>query len=194
MGGRPPFVDTVSDSLRDARQLLRTLQASGQLDLLLSEVRAGSAASGSAGGAMHDGSKRRLDRWAHVGLEDEDFEAIPPQGPVVTTEKGAKGAESKFDLPQGVASLDQWGRTLLTLPKYQRLGLSYAQFVTAAEKEAVQGEGEKVQCLERALLQVDNKYPKPRDFSRYLHASGWKKTTQDATYFPSSSEVRRFVD
>lgn len=167
-------------------QLLQSLKEAGQLSELMNELQCAATTSG----AMHDGAKRRFDdTWLELGEPDE-AELIADQPPVLPSSSAA--AEMKF--PEGITSLTQWGKTQLTLPKYAKMRISYAQAVTHAKQEMDKGDPEMHEYLQWVWDHLDShKSAKVTDFSKYLHAIEWNTEDNAVTYFPGTKETRRFI-
>lgn len=112
--------------------VIRRLQESGQLAAILGHS-SGSHSTLEAPGAMHDGSKRRFDD-EDIEYED-DFSMVSSspgakkqtQMPCPPTSVNDKSA--KIKLPEGVKSMDEWGRTMCDLPKVAVYKMSYDQLV-----------------------------------------------------------------
>lgn len=183
MANRKSARSSVDDGSRDQYlQLLRQLQESGQLASLMDELQSSSSA-----GAMHDGCKRRFDdSWQEINESEGEVIA---QAPVLPRQS----MRTEELLPEGVVSLTQWGQTLLTLPKYAKLQLSYAQMVEKAAVDLEKGDPDLHQYLSWVVNYTSTKSLKTLDFAKYLQAIKWNVKTKTGPYFPGSQEVRRFV-
>lgn len=182
MANRKSARSSVDDDRDQHLQLLRQLQDSGQLASLMDELQGPLST-----GAMHDGCKRRLDdSWLEI-RETEGEVGI--QGPVLPKQSSS----TEVALPEGVASLTQWGKTLITLPKYAKLQLSYDQMVKKAAADLEKGDTELHKCLAWVFNYTSTQSLKTLDFAKYLQAIKWGDKTQTGPYFPGSQEVRRFV-
>ena len=76
-------------------------------------------------GAMSDASKRRM---VDPPEKDDDDEAQRPIKPTTPAGMGLK-------LPQGMASVDDWGRTVLCSGKYGKDGMSYEEIFMSKKAE-----------------------------------------------------------
>lgn len=209
---------TEEDQLSQGVSVLRSLLQSGKLQEALRVVAnsQGSSAAGSEGSAMTDACKRRLDAeevseagsFEHVDLEfiqeftnkfgidpvlaaiHEPPRAFPTQAPIPPPARAAGydvTSSNVGSLPAGVPSLAQWGKTLCELPKVVKEfngPHAYEDLVAMAEK----------QVAVRNYLQWSLTYNGPssrtKDLASYLRASGY--VDANPTYFPGSSDVRRF--
>lgn len=170
-------------------RLLKSLQDSGQLTGLLNELQSQASTSGATtSGAMHDGSKRRLDdSWQEVSSVESDGvdsqDGVPPHA--------KKDDEPKF--PPAIESVEHWGKTLLTTPRFQKLHLSYAQIVAKAKEDWANGGSEKRDYLKWVFDNPNSNSAKINDFSRYLRFIKWGGSSKPEVYFPGSVEARRFA-
>lgn len=182
-------------------KLLRALRQAGQLESLLEMANQIPMPSSSGGGAMHDGSKRRLvaeeissvDSFEYLDeVDSEDF--FPTQMPAPSSQMPlamgypkAKMNQWTSDCPPGIESLVKWGRTVCDLPKVRKLGKSYLELV-----EASTADEDIKQYLEWALLHP-HVSPKVKDLHDYLIAIEFRVPgDQKVTYFPGGKDVRRF--
>lgn len=180
-----------SSGRQQALVWLSQLQESGQLGSLLAQLPDHTSPMTSAG-SMHDGCKRRLESWELVGE--------PAQAPVTPGDQSTKNAKKKsspkssseVELPDGVESLTQWGKTMVTLPKYASRKMSYDEMVSRAATEKQKGDPELHEYL-IWVTQNENKSGKVKDFSSYLKVTGWT-AKQVTTYFPGTKDARIFVD
>eukprot|EP00435_Cladocopium_sp_Y103_P026519 s49_g6.t1 len=150
-------------------------------------------------GSMTDGSKRRLEADDFPSSEDDVFSggmsnagmsgfelirddvngaANRSQQPVVPQAK----AKSKPDLPEGVSSVDQWGRTICTLPKVKDEAPTYAEIGSL---------GKYKEYRSWLFTQGKSKGPRVADLRNYMIAAGVFNEDEDVM-IPGSSEVRRF--
>lgn len=179
-------------------KLLRALRESGNLERLMEMANHVPMPSSSGGGAMHDGSKRRLvaDEVSSLGgfevlsdVDPEDFLPQPPkQVPMKTAYPKAKINHWTDDCPPGIESMAQWSRNICDLPKVRKLGKSYYELV-----EASMTDEDIYQYLEWALLHP-HVSTKVKDLHDYLNAIDFKKpgSTTGVVYFPGGKDVRRF--
>ena len=180
-------------------ELLRELQRWGMLDSMVSTVR--QEATQMPVGAMTDGSKRRLSEsvnWEeeedfhHVAADGEMPPFIPGGGPPVGSVPAVfhvggyeSGQSPKISLPDGVSSLEDWGRTVCELPKVRELSCSYKELMMKAEEGDTQ--------MSKYLSWIRSyKGPSSRtvDFKNYLLAVD-SCAAEPKTYFPGTMEVRR---
>ena len=90
-----------------------------------------------------------------------------------------------MSLPDGVSSLEEWGRTICELPKVKELNSSYRELVKISDSGDTK--------MASYLNWVSNyKGPSSRtmDFKKYLLACSAYES-QPKTYFPGSMEIRR---
>ncbi len=178
-------------------KLLRALREAGQLEHLLEMASRVPMPPSSSGGAMHDGSKRRLvaEDVCSVSsfevLDEVDPEDLYPktslQMPVKPGYPKTKIHQWTEDCPPGIESMVKWGRTLCDLPKVRKMGKSYLELVTASDQD-----DDIKQYLEWAL---DHPHvsPKVKDLHDYLIAIEFgKRTTTGVVFFPGGKDVRRF--
>ena len=93
-----------------------------------------------AGGAMSDGSKRRLEAMT----EEEDFALVDGHGPYghgnwLTWEfEESQNVEDKVRglLPEGVASFHEWGQTVFEFGKLRGTNTSYAEAMNDKKLES----------------------------------------------------------
>ena len=181
-------------SLDHARELqfLRSLHREGRLQELIYELQndANNEVSPATSGAMHDGSKRRLDQWEEVSMDEVCQLPMKPdkQSPqVVNLDSPA------VDLPPGVDSVDRWGDTLNTMGKYAGLKLSYRAMVKKAQEDAERGEKELQSYLSWVLTCSAKQSAKGADFAKYLKAINWGTVAMYGDLIPGTYEPRQFV-
>jgi len=179
----------------EIKDLVRSLEAMGQMDAVLIEAQMGRQ---QVIEGMSDSSKRRL---SSTDSEPEEFEYISgeqdmparlnkKQQPIVPKAKGDTGilVPKHVDLPENVESLADWGKTICELPKFARRELSYEDMI----KESKHNEG-----MKEYLDWVYNtgiKSAKADDLRSYLAAVDWKtKRDSQATgiTYPGTTMVRR---
>ena len=93
--------------------------------------------------------------------------------------KNSKAPEFKCTLPPGVASVQAWGETVCTLPKYKSLGMSYSELAADSGK---------AQYL-KWVTENAGKSSKMQDLVNHLNAVGWKASTE-SDVIPGTSEPR----
>ena len=82
----------------------------------------------SRGAAMSDGSKRRYVDEESVGSMDNPW--------IEVTEKSHLKVDYtsvELDLPMGITSMEQWGRTVISFGKYAEANVTYNEMLTAPE-------------------------------------------------------------
>ena len=173
-------------------QFLRSLHREGRLQQLIYEMQKDDniMESPATSGAMHDGSKRRLDQWEEVSMDEVNQLPLKPdkQSPkVVQLDSPA------VDLPPGVESVDRWGDTLNTMGKYAGLKLSYRAMVKKAQDDADRGEKELQSYLNWVLTCSAKQSPKGADFAKYLKGINWGTIAAYGELIPGTYEPRQFV-
>lgn len=124
--------------------------------------------------SMTDAAKRRGDE-----LSPEEFR-VSKQRPVLPM-----GAEKSSSFPPGIHSMEEWGLTVLTLGKYSKENLTYAELSGAADK------AKQAYCT-WMMSQKDRSDLSPVfcDFIKYLQMRE-KSADSSGMYFPGSSIVRK---
>ena len=183
-----------------AMELLREMKRTGMLDSMVQTIQQESQL---PVGAMTDGSKRRLSERSV--LDDEDFqhvssseEMIPSLadlgGPYPTDQqrpvKYQIGVEDQrqpceVSLPDGVSSLEEWGRTICELPKVKELNSSYRELLNISD-----GGDTKMASYLNWVRNYKGPSSRTMDFKKYLLACSACES-QPKTYFPGSMEIRR---
>lgn len=126
-------------------ELLRDMQRTGMLDSMAQTVRQESQL---PVGAMTDGSKRCLpndvpefgeEDFQHVTSEEMLPTSMGPypsdvQQPMIFQFGASKQRPSSgVGLPEGVESLEEWGRTICELPKVKDLAASYQELLNLSD-------------------------------------------------------------
>ena len=140
---------------------------------------------------MSEASKRRGDPIEAV--ETDEFHLI--QDEVESTPLAGYAASSNLPtvtvrgalLPPGVSDVSTWSRTVCTLPKVEKMELTYAELVDKSKTDS---------DLFRYLRWVQSNGPvsgKVKDLADYLQASGYDLKEQHAAAkcFPGTSEFRK---
>lgn len=173
-------------------QFLRALQSEGRFQQLIYEMQSDptSTLDDAATGAMHDGSKRRLDQWEEVSSVESN------QIPVTPGAKNIKVVSldhPDVDLPPGVDSVDRWGETVNTMGKYASLKMSYRGMVDKALKDAEKGDREFQDYLHWVKSCSAKQSAKGADFAKYLKAIGWGQDVTYGEFIPGTTERRQFI-
>ena len=164
------------------RELLRLVQEEGAMGALVQEIQENHGfelIDEDLCGAMHDASKRRRD-------ETPDQAQIP----VLPPAKGASKCElasptDAVKLPDGIESVEQWGRTVLSAGKFAADGMSYHELVTSTKQEITS------YCEKMLSWQTRQDLSAPfRDFIEYLKAYYAQKAPQHG-YLPGSRIARQ---
>ena len=179
-------------SVLELRRALVALRENGQLEQFLRETFSEET---SSAGAMTDGSKRRA---AALESDDEGFDLISSvsskQQPVMKPPTGSSmipAAEAHAEkFPEGISSLDAWGRTICDLPKVSARGISYHGLIEEAKckKETA----DYLTWVYRTHIQSK----KADDLRAFLKACQWdpvsqKVVTETILTYPGSTMVRR---
>ena len=187
-------------SVFELRRALIALRENGQLEQFLQETFSEQTASA---GAMTDGSKRRA---AALESDDEGFDLISSvstkQQPVMKASTGssmvptADMTKEKFpesmsqQFPEGISSLDAWGRTICDLPKVASRGLSYHGLIEEAKNRK-----ETADYL-TWVMRTHVQSKKADDLRAFLKASQCDPASQKVVVgqiltYPGSTMVRR---
>lgn len=137
-------------------------------------------------GSMHDGSKRRAPSVPVDLDEDGEFEYIPGDASVTQAPIHPGGYTKGNDLPDGVTSLEQWGKTLCTLPKVASKKLTYAAMIKKSKWD------DEMLSYLQWVMHSNMKSAKLDDLKAYLRKTGFEKENSDTVYFPGSKAVREF--
>ena len=143
-------------------------------------------------GAMTDASKRHRDAddelWAESECDDGSW-SIPVQEsgssadqlPVKPTTPG------KLQLPPGVSSIEEWGRTVCELPAVMQLKKSYAEIVKDPNQ---------VSYLKWVARHEVGMGPRVADLARYLKAVKFEESCDQGkssgAIFPGTNIIRKF--
>ena len=179
----------------EIKDLVRSLDAMGQLDAVLIEAQMGRQ---QVAESMNDSSKR-----PHSSEESEtdEFEYIPgepgpsqnvykKQQPIVPRVKESQEVlrSCPVELPENVNSVAEWGKTICDLPKYASRELSYVELI---EKSKFNDE---MKTYLDWIFNTGIKSAKADDLRAYLRAVNWK-TKQDSKVtgvtYPGTTMVRR---
>lgn len=182
-------VSSVSPELVRA---IQRLQETGQLSAILGQS-SGPMPESDAQGAMHDGSKRRLE--SSPGEGDGGFTVVDmPQGSKKSnqlphTPKKTVQTVNIPDMPDGVHSLSEWGRTVCHLPEMAHYKMSYDQLVMNAPSDP-----EIASYLQWILTKSAKGKPvKMDDLRSYLNAVNYEKITPQVKTYAGSNVVRRML-
>lgn len=208
---------TDEDQLSNGVAVIQSLLQSGKLQEALREVaKTQGSASGSEPSSMTDACKRRLDpdeaseagSFEHIDLDfvqeftnrfgiDPMLAAIhdpprtfPRQAPVMPSSTGAgyaPGPLNDGELPVGIPSIGQWGKNLCELPKVVKEFKgphAYEDLVEMAKTQTP------VRNYLHWSLTYNGSSTRTKDLANYLRAVGF--VDANPTYYPGSSEVRRF--
>ena len=121
-------------------------------------------------------------------------------------EPGDAGEDVSIPLPNGISNISMWGRTKCTLPKVEKLGLTYEGLVTIAKTDREMASyvkwlknrfGDKpTESVEKGQI-PKSKMTQGQDFARYLARINWQHTDikPDITFVrdlvPPSSTTKR---
>ena len=122
-------------------------------------------------------------------VKPTDLPSSSATTPAMMTKPGPNKKNDGYPgkLPAGVLSVESWGRTLCTLPKFKTSKLSYAEMAQSTTTEVVQ-------YLKWILENRDaGKGPKVVDLADYLIAVGWRES-KAAVLIPGSAEHRVLKD
>ena len=82
----------------------------------------------SRGAAMSDGSKRRYVDEESVGSMDNPWIEVSEKSHLKVDYTSVE-----LDLPMGITSMEQWGRTVISFGKYAEANVTYNEMLTAPE-------------------------------------------------------------
>lgn len=165
----------------------------GQLQEVLNEIyqaQAGGTAS------MNDSCKRRMSS-ADVA-SPPDFELIDSptgsggqpkkQAPIVPTKINTAVGKSvkETELPEGISSVEQWGKTVCTLPKVVHRRLSYEEMIHISTTD------EEIKNYLKYILTTGVKSAKVDDLRSYMHSIDYKDPDAGKMTYLGTSEVREF--
>ena len=138
------------------------------------------AANESRGAAMSDGSKRRYVDEESVGSMDNPW--------IEVTEKSHLKVDYtsvELDLPMGITSMEQWGRTVISFGKYAEANVTYNEMLTAPEYA-----GYRKWCKSHLTTHTAGKVA--MDFVKYRDAYEKKSNKDSGLLFPGTEVERRF--
>ena len=168
----------------EIRPVLHHLASEGHIRILNPAILAEEEAP-MASGSMSDASKR-------VKPSDElsAYEVVehgPKGAGYVTVEsKGGKATPQTsapvIKLPEGICSVEMWGKTVCTLPKVKDRKLTYRELSEETEKATTE--------YLQWLLDNRSKGGKVQDFADYLRAIQWNSSNKLPSY-PGTSEARQ---
>eukprot|EP00435_Cladocopium_sp_Y103_P071184 s61_g36.t3 len=184
--------------LEQAAIIINILRESGMWEAAMIEANrremksAMTAGSSAGGGAMHDGSKRRSISPSMTMPEDGEFEYIPdspqmkaksqkPFPPQKSAEKTP--AVDLTALPEGIVSVEQWGKTICTLPKVQNRRLTYEAMVSKSSVDA------ELKSYLKWVMTSNMKSAKLDDLKGYLLKVKYEVYDAGAVMYPGSAEV-----
>ena len=193
--------NTAADVKRDqGLMFLRDLKQSGMLEDLLNVISRESTGC-AASGAMSDASKRRCpDESASHEFEflhdpeeftEESMSAGVAQHSMPVMPKSMASPIRKLaapinsELPEGVSTFEEWGRTICDLPKVKDLEMSYRELVNRADA----GDRELAKYL-GWVKGFNGNSARTKDFKRFLLTDDAMKASP-RVYFPGTSEIRR---
>ena len=141
---------------------------------------------------MTDASKRRLDLsesdWDEVS-NGSDFPILVPKSAEEKPSGSAPMAQHDLlpqgfgiPLPKGVASVADWGRTIIKMQKYKDLNISYAELIQMAESSSEHQRY--VQWIQSNFTPADEDISKVKitqgvDLALYLKKISWQKSDKD---------------
>ena len=165
-------------------------------------------------GAMHDGSKRRLSvesegpaGWEQVDASDpapsyagrvrkddtaleEAIIAALDASPVIgaaAAQEAADDSQGPVDLPQGIDSLEMWGKTMISFGQYKG---KYSYIEVATDKSLWD-----YRKWVRSHINQRTSKGAPLDFSRYLKAYDARHgATKQVPLIPGTSIARTFKE
>ena len=160
------------------RELLRLVQEEGAMSALVQEIQENHGfelVDEDLSGAMHDASKRRRDETP----EQAQIPVLPLNKATSKCEPASHSDAVK--LPEGIDSVEQWGRTVLSAGKFAADGMSQ----TSSKQEISS------YCEKMLSWQSRQDLSAPfRDFIEYLKAYYAQKAPQHG-YLPGSRIARQ---
>ena len=174
-----------------ASELLQLVRAEGSVGPLLAELESEfcefemiDEKGGSGGGAMSDAAKRRL--VDHEEPAPTRQMPLPTHAPGVKGSYRSKGSSMAKTLPEGIESLEQWGKTIIETGKYGKQDLSYAELAQSPDTTKVKY----VQWLTAQGSRSDLS-PLMQDLTSYL-AMYHEQGSEAGPMFPGSAVTRKF--
>ena len=138
------------------------------------------AQSGARGGAMNDGSKRRYVDEESVGSVDTPWIEVTDGNHLKVDYTSVE-----LDLPPGITSLEQWGRTVLSFGKYAEANVTYNEVMTDPQYS-----GYLKWC--KSHLSVHTAGKVAMDFVKYRSAYEKKSNKDSGLLIPGTNVERRF--
>ena len=135
---------------------------------------------GAKGGAMNDGSKRRYVDEESVGSMDNPW--------IEVTEKSHLRVDYtsvELDMPPGINSLEQWGRTVISFGKYAEANVTYNEVLTDPQYA-----GYRKWCKSHLTTHTAGKVA--LDFAKYRDAYEKKSNKDSGLLIPGTEVERRF--
>ena len=175
------------EQISEVRSALAQIRRDGLTELFLTalhdEVHGTDAGfevipSSSSPGVMSDGSKRRGD------VQGQDEQPNMKQRPVLPS--GQSGTVKTVDLPPGLNSLEDWGRSILDTGKFQKEQLTYEEIASSPEKSKQAYCSWLLAQRERQDFNVQLK-----DFIQYLIAMEKTVKTSTSMCYPGSTIPRK---
>ena len=191
--GPPPVTDEVF-------ALVRSLRASGQLEGIISAIDAQDAhdiLQDEMWAGMNDSCKRRMS--ASPIRTTHGFEMVEPTGskqltlkqqPIAPKAQSASkgyGSQAMTQLPDGISSSEEWGRTICSLPKVKDRKLRYHELVQQSKSDTELSDY--LVWIKKAGIR-SNKVDDLRSYMSYIgHDPEYE--ARKITY-PGSSKAREF--
>jgi hypothetical protein len=91
----------------------------------------------------------------------------------------------ELDMPMGITSMEQWGRTVISFGKYAEANVTYNEVLTAPEYA-----GYRKWCKSHLTTHTAGKIA--MDFVKYRDAYEKKSNTDSGLLFPGTDVERRF--
>ena len=136
--------------------------------------------------SMTDASKRRLDTSPERELRNHGYCAPKTGTPVDAMTCETYGKTKKgltISLPEGLADLAMWGRSVIEFGKFQSRGWTYSELAESADKEAVS-------YVKWCKGQVDSSEGLLHDLCLYLWAREYRPGNQ-LPVIPGTDHVRK---
>ena len=173
---------------------LREMKQAGMLEDLMNVVRNESSGYMSAG-SMTDAAKRRCPDETAL----QDFEFL--QDPVLSAEEACSASlpvvpkslaspirkpatAHEIELPEGISTYEEWGRTICDLPKVKDMCMTYRELMANANS----GDQEMAKYLSWVKA-FNGSSARTNDFKRFLLADDAISATP-RVYFPGTAEIR----
>ena len=164
------------------QELLRLIQEEGAMGDLIQQIQEDHGfelVDEDLSGAMTDAAKRRRD-----GSPERAQIPVLPLTKAVVPQTSASSVDP-VKLPEGITSLDQWSRTVLSAGKYAADGLSYHELATSSKQEI------RSYCEKMLSWQSRQDLSAPfRDFIEFLKAYYDQRAPQHG-YLPGSRIPRQ---